>query len=622
MVGGLICKTLLSDVERTADTNSHKGRAEHFFGTVVYVVEKSGRRKPDRYVLTDGQQRITTTMLLLMALRDSMESHETRDSIQADYIQNDRADSDTEYKIKLKQVETDWEAYKLLALRSEVPNHLRSSAVYRNYSFFIKVLKTHSEKDKEALLDEGLAKLGVVTIILAPIEHPWENPQEIFESMNSLGKLLTLADLVQNFLLMGRTAKEQERVYANYWLRLEERLPGYLSSFVRDWMQADQHKAYKVASETNYKQLYAQFKEIAAVHDAEELFADLLRFSRPYAIAVGLEKSDVGKVDQQIQDLNNTGITSIRSYLAELIGAWLDERMSSADLEKLLIAVRTYVLRRRVLGLSTAENKIYPTLGARLPQLLKAENKTEVFFEQMASYEYAFRVPNDNELRSGLETVNFYNLGKKGNYPKLLLSLIEEDLTKSRPKWSDEYLQLEHIMPQKLTEEWEQELGETWVEDHQELGNRPFVEKKKVYADNSGLQVTQNRVTDSSRWDSTAIEARRDYLIGLLLNRILAIPSPMRNASNWKQEPTSSGGFNSRSVLNQLIGETISYASNEEVRAKVVSDSKVLYENQEWYLSSLTKELKRREQALTLSGSYQGASHWTWGGQKLVDLDT
>jgi hypothetical protein len=633
-----LCSVLLTDIEATAKANASGQRAEHFFGSIVYVVEEAGFGKPARYVLTDGQQRITTTMLLLMALRDCIESEEISTAIQTGYIQNDKAGDDTEYKIKLKQVETDWEAYKLLALRSEVPSHLQNSAVFRNYSFFMKALKNRSEKAKKDLLEKGLSKLGVVAIQLSPSENPWENPQEIFESMNSLGKPLTLADLVRNFLLMGKTAEEQDRLYDKYWLRLEKRLPGYLSSFIRDWMQADQHKAYKVASETNYKQLYAQFKAVASGRDVQALIADLQRFSRPYAIAVGLEKSGVGKVDQQIEDLNKTNITSIRSYLAELISAWLDEKMSSADLEALLIAVRTYVLRRRVLRLTTAENKIYPTLGIKLPELLQAADKPKIFFKQMSSYEYAFRLPNDNELRAGLEAANFYNLGKKGNYPKLLLSLIEEDLTKSRPHWNDEYLQLEHIMPQKLTEAWKKELGETWVEDHQrlmnnignislirhnqELGNKPFVEKKKVYADNSGLQVAQNRVTDSSRWDSTAIETRRDYLIGLLLDRILTIPDSMRNANNWKQERTSSGGFNSRRVLNQLIGETISYTSNEEVQAKVVSDSKVLFENQEWYLSSLTKELKRREGILSRSSAYQGASYWTWGGQKLVDLDT
>lgn len=99
-----------------------------------------------------------------MALRDCIESEEISTAIQTGYIQNDKAGDDTEYKIKLKQVETDWEAYKLLALRSEVPSHLQNSAVFRNYSFFMKALKNRSEKAKKDLLEKGLSKLGVVAI--------------------------------------------------------------------------------------------------------------------------------------------------------------------------------------------------------------------------------------------------------------------------------------------------------------------------------------------------------------------------------------------------------------------------------------------------------------------------
>ena len=98
------CKVLLADVKKVAESNRSNIYTEHFFGSIVYVVEDSGFGRPDKFVLTDGQQRITTTMLLLMALRDSIEDESYQAQIQRRYLQNDRADDDTEYKIKLKQV--------------------------------------------------------------------------------------------------------------------------------------------------------------------------------------------------------------------------------------------------------------------------------------------------------------------------------------------------------------------------------------------------------------------------------------------------------------------------------------------------------------------------------------
>jgi hypothetical protein len=207
-----------------------------------------------------------------MALRDSIEDPRYQENIQKRYLENERADDGTEYKIKLKQVETDWEAYKLLALRRDVPPSLKSSAVFRNYQFFSRKLEPMTDTAKKGLLEKGLMKFSIISIQLEPDRNSWENPQEIFESMNSLGKPLSLADLVRNYLLMGKSTREQTELYNGYWLTLEKRLPGKLSEFIRDWMQADLHKSYKVARENNYKELYGAFKEITTGRSVEDLF--------------------------------------------------------------------------------------------------------------------------------------------------------------------------------------------------------------------------------------------------------------------------------------------------------------------------------------------------------------
>ena len=268
------CKVLFDDIQRVTEANTKGVRDEHFFGSIVYVVEDAGFGRPSKFVLTDGQQRITTTMLFLMALRDSIDDEAYRDTIQSRFLQNDRAGDDTEYKIKLKQVESDWDAYKHLALGQDVSSSLRNSTVYQNYQFFRRQIRATPVHQRKDLLEKGLMKFSTISIELEPDRNPWENPQEIFESMNSLGKPLSLADLTRNYLLMGKTSRQQTALYNNFWLTLEKRLPGKLSQFIRDWMQADQHRSYKVARENNYKELYSAFKGIASGRTVEELFED------------------------------------------------------------------------------------------------------------------------------------------------------------------------------------------------------------------------------------------------------------------------------------------------------------------------------------------------------------
>lgn len=630
------CKVFFSDVKRVAASNVSSTRAEHFFGSIVYVVEDSGFGLPDKYILTDGQQRITTTMLFLMALRDSISDSNYQEAIQSRYLENSRAGSGAEYKIKLKQVETDWEAYKLLALGHSMPSDLKDSTVYRNYVYFKKALAPFDDVGKKNLLQEGLRKFSIISIQLEPDRNPWENPQEIFESMNSLGKPLSLADLVRNYLLMGKNAERQKQLYNEYWLTLEKRLPGVLSEFIRNWMQADQHRSYKVARENNFKELYGAFKSIVGSRGVEEIFEDFVRFSRPYAVASGLQKTGLGSLDQVISDLNIIGVAPAYSYLTEIIAAWESNELSDADVTSILIAVRTYLLRRRVLGITTAENKFFPVLGSRLPELMISNTPTDTAFRQLSSQEYALRLPNDAEMRSGLQVLNFYNLGRSRNYPKLLLSIAEQTLTKSRPRWEDPMLQLEHIMPQKLSAGWRDTLGEFAEKDHQEfvnnignitlirhnqeLGNKPFNEKKKLYSDRSGLQIAQNYVLDRQNWDVSAILRRQDYLINFLIDHVLVVPHGFKNASNWKQGGASSPQFNSKHVLNRLIGETIHYVPNPRLSAQVISDSKVYFEGEEWSLSPLTAHMKQREGSANKSGAYQGAMYWSWDGVKLVDL--
>ena len=190
------CENFFEDVVKTATRNKKGEEAEHFFGTFVHVKNESAFGQPNKLVLTDGQQRITTTMLFLTALRDTISDKSMKEMINNSYLKNSNVSDDENYKIKLKQVETDWNVYKDLVLELPVKDEDKNTYVYRNYSYFkkeiIKLIKGNEENASE-LISYGLAKFRIVTIELDPKANPWENAQEMFESMNSLGKPLSLS---------------------------------------------------------------------------------------------------------------------------------------------------------------------------------------------------------------------------------------------------------------------------------------------------------------------------------------------------------------------------------------------------------------------------------------------
>ena len=216
------CEAFLNDVIKTAKTNHAGVYTEHFFGSVTYFQDNSAFGQPSKLILIDGQQRITTTMLFLAAVRDLTDNQDTKNFINDNYLKNAKNSDDTEYKIKLKQTETDWNVYCEVIFGQEPENDDKNSAVYQNYLFFRRALSTEKgfEFSVLDLIQYGLDKFSVITIELKPTQNSWENPQEIFESMNSLGKSLSLADLVRNYLLLGMSASDQQKLYKKYWVYL------------------------------------------------------------------------------------------------------------------------------------------------------------------------------------------------------------------------------------------------------------------------------------------------------------------------------------------------------------------------------------------------------------------
>lgn len=624
------CKIFLEDIIKTYHGNEGGKNAEHFFGTITFFQTEAAFGQPNKLVLIDGQQRITTTMLFLVALRDILGEQGIGKYIDSKYLKNNNVTGDSEYKVKLKQVETDWEAYKNIILSGELSVKEKNSAVWRNYRYFYNKLSDYQngQYDLPALVEKGLNKFSVITIELQPEKNAWENPQEIFESMNSLGKPLSLADLVRNYLLLGLDADTQSFLYGKYWLHIERVIPGQVSNFIRDYMQAHEKRSFLKATETNYKDLYSLFKTIFENYETQDLLKDLSECATIYSYII-LEESCGNKlIDGELEVFGRMNVTTAYSFLLSLLNAWRQGEFTSQDVVSILEAFRIYCLRRRILALAAAENKNFPLLTGKLKELRDAPDKREKMFEILSRQESNLRLPNDIEISRFMVTMNFYNF----RYCKFYLSLIEEQITKSLPDQSDENLQIEHIMPQKLNADWENELGADYETIHQELvntignltlirhnkelGNRKFSEKKKIYEEKAGLQIAKTEIINQDIWNQDSIHNRTEWMISFLLHEVLTIPDKMRRTNNFAVK--EGRGLSLQGL--QLVGLDISFVEDPTIRAHVVSDKEVEFEGKKWKLSPLTREIQTRRGKANASGAYQGAYWWEYDGIRLFDV--
>ena len=387
------CDVFLKDVIKTANTNSSGGDARHFFGSVTYFEDNSSsrqgsyaRNKAYKLVLIDGQQRITTAMLFLAAVRDLTNDPDDKAFIEENYLKNANSSEDTEYKIKLKQTETDWNVYCNIIFGQEPEGEDKYSAVYQNYLFFKRELSGDRKPALNGmeLLEYGLEQFRVITIELEP-QNSWENPQEIFESMNSLGKPLSLADLVRNYLLLGMSASEQETLYKVYWLPIEKRLSKQVSDFIRDYMQLKSQKDYLKATERNYKSLYASFKDIFQNESKEALTKTFSQYSTYYAYIVKSAKTGNQKVDSKLADIRHINITTSYSFLMGLLASWKEGRFTDADILTLLDVLLVYFIRRRILGLTAGENNNIPVLAKHIGDIERAEDKKAYLYQLLSS---------------------------------------------------------------------------------------------------------------------------------------------------------------------------------------------------------------------------------------------
>lgn len=514
------CRQLWDDILRAGSSDNI---AVHFIGSIVYVEQGLSQVTHQAPLLViDGQQRLTTVTLLIEALARALGEDEPIDGFSAAklrhyYLCNPLESGDRHFKLLLSQ--TDNASLKAFIKHSEQPPE-PSLRVTQNFDLFTELLNEH--KGDLAAVCRGLAKLVVVDIALS---RDQDNPQLIFESMNSTGKELSQADLIRNFILMGLEPSLQTRLYEEYWRPMEqdfgqEAYGTQFDSFMRHYL------TMRTGDIPREREVYEAFKEhsrTTPVRDAgiEALVKEIRAFAR-YFCAMALGREQDITLSQAFHDLRELKVDVAYPFLLELYSDYASNMLNAVDLLAAVRLVEAYVFRRAICAIPTnSMNKTFATFGKAL--------KKDRYFESILAHFLTLpsyrRFPNDEEFRRDLQTRDLYNFRSRSYW----LRRLENHGRKERVP-VDEYT-IEHILPQNpdLQTAWKAALGPEWQRVQQQwlhtLGNltltgynaeysdHPFAEKRDM---TGGFKQSPLKLNASlgqlDSWNEAAIKERAGRL--------------------------------------------------------------------------------------------------------------
>ena len=535
------CKQLYDDLVKIIRQN----RKSHFFGSIVSVQSESGTM--EEFLIIDGQQRLTTISLLLLAIYHLLSSgkmvsrdHQLTDKILKKYLIDEYEPE--EKRIKLKPIKNDQKAFGILFDQDE--EYIPDSNLTINYRYFYDRIQ-HGELDIDELFD-AICKLEIINISL---NHE-DNPQLIFESLNSTGLNLSEGDKIRNYILMGLPNDQQTKFYEKYWNRIESYTDYDVSSFVRDYLSIKQQ------STPNMNSVYPTFKkyvEDAEVADIEPLLKDLLEYAKRYAFLIKGGHSDE-RLNSCIYRLNRLSTSVTRPFLLEVIRLSESGALTADELIEVFHFTESYLFRRAICDLPTnALNKIFLLLHREIIRFDGDESHyVEKFKYALLSKRERTRFPSDEEFVECMSTRNIYGMNPK-NKLYLFERLENSETSETKDVWGHldrgEY-SIEHIMPQHLTAAWIVSLGDNYEAIHtnwlhrlanltltaynSRYSNSPFAEKRDMphgFKD-SGLRINQ-WVGRKEQWGLPELEERDQ----LLKNTVIGIwPYPTSNYHPQKKQ--------------------------------------------------------------------------------------
>lgn len=531
------CRQLFNDlIQITVEK-----RKSHFFGSIVSTHASNGSKSD--YLIIDGQQRITTISLIFTAMVNLLKGkilksvNETLEQEIEETFLIDKYRKE-ERKLRLKPIKDDMEAFDKL-LYNESKDFLVGSNITSNYQFF------YDEIQKMPIsVDELYESIGKLEIIDIFVEDD-ENPQLIFESLNSTGLDLSEADKIRNFILMRLDNKKQEDFYERYWNKIEKLTA---ISGTKDYKVSDFIRHYLTLITKripNINDVYFVFKEYVIneikenrTNDCENILQDMLKYAQIYNKIINSSFSSE-RVSKIVRRLNHIEMTVIYPFFLAFFEMYENQKISEDETIRVLNCIESFIFRRMICsGYATnALNKIFSTLHYDVKKnLYEKDSYADVLIYILENKTGSAAFPKDSEFVQALKEQNIYRMQKK-NKEYLFERFENED--------SVEYvnvielmnkgdLSIEHIMPQTLTQQWKNSLGENWQEIHDiklhtlgnltltgynsSYSNKTFIEKRdceKGFKE-SGLRL--NKILCAfEKFGMEEIEKRSSLLIGKAL---------------------------------------------------------------------------------------------------------
>jgi len=493
------CEKLWDDIIR-AGTNEKVNA--HFIGAVTYIERDLTVVNQQPSLVIDGQQRLTTCTLLIAALANYFEESKhpellgafSAKKIRNYYLINPDEEDDRHFKLILSEADKNT----LLAIiQKDLPRPDTSSErINENYNFFQDKISSLSNPLEVICL--GLSKLKIVAIAL---ERTQDDPQMIFESMNSTGLRLKQSDLIRNYILMDLNPKEQAALYKNYWRPMEEGFgqeayTEHFDSFARHYL------VVKTGEIPKMDEIYDDFKEYARdKKDVKKLVSDLKTFANYYCV-MALDAETDKKLKKAFQDLKELKVDVAYPFLLDAYEQYEQHKLKVDEFVEIVRLVESYVFRRAICGIPTNSlNKFFAAFSKSLENRDRYLESVKIaflkdVFESSSESASSYRgFPNDKQFQNSLKTRDLYH---SRNCSYLLRRL--ENHTRKEPVAIKDYT-IEHVMPQKenLSEEWQTELGSNWKQVHQgllhTLGNLTLTGYNTEYSDKSFL-VKQKEALD------------------------------------------------------------------------------------------------------------------------------
>ncbi len=509
------CEKLLQDI-----VSISQNKKTHFMGSITYILhlidDEKSLRKLQEFVIIDGQQRITTLMLLLKAIETKIRNEEIKKEI--DGLLNLSGQ-----KLRLKPIKSDKEAFDLV-MQNRSHEIQGVSHIRNNYKFFTKELDNYISKGYR--IEEIYGAFLRLKIVAIGLELGEDDPQVVFESINATGVQLKGLDLIRNYLMMGENSDNQNRLYNTYWVPLEDWLGEKdLNDFIKTYLRIYFEDRLKEGEREVYYALKDHHRDNFS-DDIQGLMSDMREYGRIYQIFLDRDHYFLHRGDPQqlanlrlrVKDLVKIKFGVAKPFVLRCARDFEEGKLDYENFCEILQILIGYFVRRSVCGDST------PTLTRVLYSLYRQlENvSADALKRYLGKSVGQAAFPNDDRIKAAFLVRNAY---AASNVCKFILLEIEKLSNAEPPK--EEGLEVEHFYPQTPTQEWRDRVGDyfTFEQDYlnnfgnltlsgqnQRLGNKSYEAKIALMEEYSSLHLNNYFINNTHSWGIEEVKARSEYL--------------------------------------------------------------------------------------------------------------